>query len=288
MSMWDYNEEGDPYPPNDSRQYRNPYASHSDSSDYHGGYAGHQSHSGHNHSHDGHHGHDHVEHDNPYSYHGQRSEGSSSRQNYGSRHESYAGHGDHQGHRHASHGNYGHDHGHESYVSPSHSSNNIQSSITQSTHHGRGQQNYDMSVGYEIRQEHQPPPPISSGHGHEVGNRDLFTSDSVVNLTLDEIDALARTHRSRSWLVVLYAPWCRFCQAMEPNFERVAHHLEQSNVYVGRFRADGDYKEYAKRYLQLEHFPTVLFFPKNSSNIVKYQSENREVDALLGFVHAFE
>jgi hypothetical protein len=217
--MWDFDEEGETYPPNDSHQYQDPYASHSGSSDYHGGYGSHQSHSDHshhNHGHDGHHVHDghhdhgHQEHSDSYSYHGQISRESPLQQNYGSRHESY-GHGDHQSHGHDSYGNHRHDHGHESYVSPSYLSNNSESPATQSTNHGGDHHGYDTSAGYEIRQEHQAPP-ASTGHGEEAGSRDLFTSDTVVNLTLDEIDALARTHRSRSWLVVLYAPWCHFCQ----------------------------------------------------------------------------
>ena len=61
-------------------------------------------------------------------------------------------------------------------------------------------------------------------------------------------------------------------------------HVQQ----VGKFRADGDHKDFAKQFLQLESFPTILFFPKNSQSVVKYQSENREVEALLNFVYAFE
>jgi adenylyl-sulfate reductase (glutathione) len=56
---------------------------------------------------------------------------------------------------------------------------------------------------------------------------------------------------------------------------------------VAKFQADGDNKPYAKQYLQLESFPTILFFPANSSSVVKYQSEDREANALLGFVHSF-
>jgi adenylyl-sulfate reductase (glutathione) len=57
---------------------------------------------------------------------------------------------------------------------------------------------------------------------------------------------------------------------------------------IGKFNADGDQKAYAQENLQLLSYPTVLFFPKNSSQIIKYPSENREVDALLGFVQALQ
>ncbi|CAK9255452.1 unnamed protein product [Sphagnum jensenii] len=35
-------------------------------------------------------------------------------------------------------------------------------------------------------------------------------------------------------------------------------------------------------------FPTILFFPKNSTQVIKYPSENRDVDALIAFVQAFQ
>lgn len=211
MSMWDFDEEGE-----QDRQYRDPYASHSGSSDYHGGYGNHQSHTDrnhHNHGHDQHHGHghSHSQYNDSYLYQGQRSGGGPSRQNYGAHHESYSL--DHQGHGHDLYGNQGHDYAHESNVSPSYSSNNALSPTPQPTHHGGGHQSYNMSAPSEIQEDHRAIPlPSSTGRGHDTTSGDLFTSDSVVNLTLDEIDALARTHRSRSWLVVLYAPWCRFCQ----------------------------------------------------------------------------
>lgn len=57
---------------------------------------------------------------------------------------------------------------------------------------------------------------------------------------------------------------------------------------VAKFQADGDQKSYAQQQLQLQSFPTILFFPKNSTQIIKYPSENREVDALIGFVEALQ
>lgn len=64
--------------------------------------------------------------------------------------------------------------------------------------------------------------------------------------------------------------------------------LSLNGVQVGKFNADGAQKAYAKENLQLQSYPTVLFFPKNSSQIIKYPSENREVGALLGFVEALQ
>ncbi|KAK3188399.1 hypothetical protein Dsin_027960 [Dipteronia sinensis] len=116
---------------------------------------------------------------------------------------------------------------------------------------------------------------------------DIFNSQNLVTLSRTGIENLARLdNRQEPWLVVLYAPWCQFCQAMEGSYVELADKLAGSGVKVGKFRADGDEKEYAKRELQLGSFPTILFFPKHSSKAIKYPSEKRDVDSLLAFVNA--
>lgn len=73
---------------------------------------------------------------------------------------------------------------------------------------------------------------------------------------------------------------------MEEAYVELAEKLGESGVKVGKFRADGDQKEYAKRELELGSFPTILFFPKHSSRPIKYPSENRDVNSLMAFVNA--
>lgn len=68
----------------------------------------------------------------------------------------------------------------------------------------------------------------------------------------------------------------------------LAENLAGSGVKVGKFRADGDEKEYAKSELGLGSFPTILFFPKHASRPIKYPSEKRDVDSLLAFVNALK
>ncbi|XP_004486168.1 5'-adenylylsulfate reductase 2, chloroplastic [Cicer arietinum] len=116
---------------------------------------------------------------------------------------------------------------------------------------------------------------------------DIFNTQNVVSLSRAGIENLAKLEdRKEPWLVVLYAPWCRFCQAMEESYVDLAENLAGSGVKVGKFRADGDEKEYAKSELGLGSFPTILFFPKHSSRPIKYPSEKRDVDSLLAFVNA--
>ncbi|KAK9267326.1 hypothetical protein L1049_009750 [Liquidambar formosana] len=116
---------------------------------------------------------------------------------------------------------------------------------------------------------------------------DIFNSESLVTLSRTGIENLARLENRREpWLVVLYAPWCPFCQAMEGSYVELAEKLAGSGVKVGKFQADGEQKEFAQRELQLGSFPTILFFPKYSSRPIKYPSEKRDVDSLMAFVNA--
>lgn len=118
---------------------------------------------------------------------------------------------------------------------------------------------------------------------------DIFDSQNVVSLSRAGIENLAKLeNRKESWLVVLYAPWCRFCQAMEESYVDLAEKLAGSGVKVAKFRADGEQKEYAKSELELGSFPTILLFPKHSSRPIKYPSEKRDVDSLMAFVNALQ
>ncbi|KAL0442945.1 UNVERIFIED_CONTAM: 5'-adenylylsulfate reductase 1, chloroplastic [Sesamum latifolium] len=118
---------------------------------------------------------------------------------------------------------------------------------------------------------------------------DLFNTKSIVNLSRPGIENLLKLeNREDPWLVVLYAPWCRFCQAMESSYVDLAEQLAGYGVKVAKFRADGEEKAFAQRELQLGSFPTLVLFPKHSSRPVKYPSEKRDVDSLLAFVNALQ
>ncbi|KAL5972588.1 aspartic proteinase precursor [Asimina triloba] len=116
---------------------------------------------------------------------------------------------------------------------------------------------------------------------------DIFNTQNIVTLTRSGIENLLRLENRREpWLVVLYAPWCQFCQGMEASYVELADKLAGSGVKVGKFRADGEQKAFAAEELQLGSFPTILFFPKNTSRPIKYPSEKRDVDSLMAFVRA--
>ncbi|KAF9607980.1 hypothetical protein IFM89_003900, partial [Coptis chinensis] len=64
---------------------------------------------------------------------------------------------------------------------------------------------------------------------------------SIVTLNRMGIENLAKMgSRKEPWIVVLYAPWCQFCTAMEGSFVEFADKLKESGVKVGKFRADSE------------------------------------------------
>ncbi|KAK9084809.1 hypothetical protein Sjap_025220 [Stephania japonica] len=127
----------------------------------------------------------------------------------------------------------------------------------------------------------------NSNIGSTSSQADIFDAQNIVSLTRAGVENLIKLENRREpWIVVLYAPWCPFCQAMESSYVELAEKLEGSGVKVGKFRADGDQKTFAQQELQLGSFPTILFFPKNSSKPIKYPSEKRDADSLIAFINA--
>ncbi|KAL3678646.1 hypothetical protein R1sor_021602 [Riccia sorocarpa] len=117
---------------------------------------------------------------------------------------------------------------------------------------------------------------------------DIFTGKNVARLSREDMERSISQPRDKASLVVLYAPWCQFSQAMESSFNAVADILADSPISVGKFRADLDQKEFAQQNLQLKTFPTILFLPKGTNSLIKYPSEQRDVDSLLAFVKSFQ
>lgn len=73
----------------------------------------------------------------------------------------------------------------------------------------------------------------SGALGEKVELADLFTGENVATLAREDMEALAKGEkRDKSSLVVLYAPWCSFSQAMNDSYNAVADKLAGSNVVV--------------------------------------------------------
>jgi len=109
-------------------------------------------------------------------------------------------------------------------------------------------------------------------------DRDLWESGAVKNIETTDA-ALEITKSGKASVIAVYAPWCQFCQGMEEEFEKFA---EGSDVDVYKFRGDEE-REFASANLNTESFPTVNVV-KADGSVVKYESEDRSVDAIKKFV----
>jgi len=105
------------------------------------------------------------------------------------------------------------------------------------------------------------------GAKEEAG--DLYTSSNVEEVSKDEMEKMATSGADVSTMAVIYAPWCQFCQGLEPAYEEIAAQLQGTGVRVAKFRGDTERDFVAERF-QLQTFPRIVFFsprqvPKSSS-----------------------
>merc|ERR1719301_319304 len=82
-------------------------------------------------------------------------------------------------------------------------------------------------------------------------------------------------------VLTVYAPWCQFCQGMEADYEKLA---EELSIPVAKFRGDEE-RDFVSANLNTESFPTVNVIASDGK-VVKYDSEERSVEALKAFVEA--
>lgn len=114
-------------------------------------------------------------------------------------------------------------------------------------------------------------------------DRDLWEegSSSVKQVTSQE-DALALKNGSDKSVMVVYAPWCQFCQAMEEDYEKLASELGDS-VTVAKYRGDED-REFVTAEFGVQSFPTINVV--KDGKVIKYESEQRDVESLKAFVES--
>lgn len=115
---------------------------------------------------------------------------------------------------------------------------------------------------------------------------DLWQSGSVEALSKQQLEGLLNGQRDKDTMVVLYAPWCQYSQAMEESYEQLAQNYQGSqNIRVAKFQADVE-RDFASQELGLKTFPTVVMLPKVKGGYVKYPSERRDVESLDMWVKA--
>jgi len=110
-------------------------------------------------------------------------------------------------------------------------------------------------------------------------DRDLWdTSKSVV--TIDKNDeALALTTKGEPSVLVVYAPWCEYCQAMEDEFDKLSG---VAGVPTYKFRGDEE-REFVSANLNTESFPTINIITAEGQ-VIKYDSDERGAADIAAFV----
>jgi thiol-disulfide isomerase/thioredoxin len=109
-------------------------------------------------------------------------------------------------------------------------------------------------------------------------DRDLWDASKTVQTLTTEADVEALKKSGKEAVVVVYAPWCQFCQAMESEYEKLA---DASGLPVYKFRGD-EQRDFVSANLNTSSFPTINFVGADGK-AVKYESEVRTVEAMASF-----
>merc|ERR1712228_314991 len=109
-------------------------------------------------------------------------------------------------------------------------------------------------------------------------DRDLWdNSENVISLgSPDDVKALKESGKES--VVVVYAPWCQFCQAMEDEYTKLH---EATGLPVYKFRGDEE-REFVSAEMNTKSFPTINKISV-SGDAIKYESEDRSVEAMAAF-----
>merc|ERR1712228_90604 len=112
-------------------------------------------------------------------------------------------------------------------------------------------------------------------------DRDLWEDGKVKNIANEE-EALEVKKSGKESVVVVYAPWCQFCQGMEEEYAKFAEEMEGMDVY--KLRGD-EIRDFVQAEYNTKSFPTVNVV-KADGTVVKYESEQRDVASIKAFVES--
>lgn len=109
-------------------------------------------------------------------------------------------------------------------------------------------------------------------------DRDLWEHGKVQKLSTPN-EAIEVINSNKSGVIVVYAPWCPHCQAMEEEYAKFA---EVSDVDVYKFRGD-ELRDFVCQNLNTDIFPTVNMV-KPDGTVIKFNSKERTVDKFKAFI----
>jgi thiol-disulfide isomerase/thioredoxin len=112
-------------------------------------------------------------------------------------------------------------------------------------------------------------------------DRDLWDKSQTVKNVDSEDEIMKMRDAKDGSLVVIYAPWCQFCQAMEGSFEDASKSEGMQLFNFIKFRGDTR-RDFVQSNLETQSFPTIGFM--KNGKFQKYESEDRSVEALRRFI----
>jgi len=113
-------------------------------------------------------------------------------------------------------------------------------------------------------------------------DRDLWDASKQVK-GLDKAGVTALQGSEDTSVLVVYAPWCQFCQGMEDSYDALAGELASSGVVVASYRCDED-RDYVATAFNVKAFPTINVF--KGGKMTTYESEVRTPEAMKAFVES--
>eukprot|EP00732_Lithocolla_globosa_P007109 Lithocolla_globosa_v1_NODE_8725_length_789_cov_3.994550.p1 type:complete len:193 gc:universal NODE_8725_length_789_cov_3.994550:673-95(-) len=109
----------------------------------------------------------------------------------------------------------------------------------------------------------------------------VLQAGHVIELTDSEFESVIPS-KDRDWFIEVYAPWCGYCQKLEPVWEKVAG-LLHNKVNVARM--DGIANRVTLNRFSVKSFPFIILIHDNK--YVININPRREVDNLVNFALSY-
>jgi len=103
--------------------------------------------------------------------------------------------------------------------------------------------------------------------------------DPVTVIVGTEFEKIAKDP-SKDVFIKYYAPWCGHCKALAPHWDNLGKHFKDNkDVVIAKF----DATENEAEGVDVESYPTLIFYPKDNKEGVKYEGE-RELEPMKKWV----
>jgi protein disulfide-isomerase-like protein len=131
---------------------------------------------------------------------------------------------------------------------------------------------------YEGRNTEQKDLAHDTHHDWELLKHD---GEQAINLDAPDFEEFLKTHHYS--FVNFYAPWCIWCQRLEPVWEAFAEHIEAEQIPISIVKVDCVKNSELCMQQKIQAFPTLRVFKEGEPQSPDYRSD-RTVDAFTEFV----